>query len=254
MNWGRHYQMANIIKVLAVSSKKIFISAYIFILAVMLVINLSASFYLTLGISIVFYIMVKEDWRYETIDLRWLAALTILLISCTSNILYFILRSLFAYLIFTMLRLITTKAVPKTVIEIENTQTYLKGKRLKHGYLPIFAVSIFIYLFVDSFFDINTPFFLQNTLEGFNICKTFLFSNPMSLFLIFILCLLVNFILKKRLRNVKDKIIVPGYGDGDPFVLAAFAGALGIMPIMYIFSISLIVSLFMYLLYFLRGN
>lgn len=259
MNWGRHYQMAHIIKVLAASSKKVFISLYIFVLAVMLVINLSAAFYLTLSISIIFYVMVKEDYQCETIDLRWLAALTILFMFCTSNILYFILRGLFAYLVFTMLRLITTKTVPKTAmtdIEIENAQTYLKEKRLKHGYLPILSVSIFVYLFINSFFEINIPFFLQNTLDGFNICKEFLLSNPIFLFLIFILLLTINFILKKRLyrANNKDKIIIPGYGDGDPFVLAAFAGVLGIMPIMSIFSISLIISLFMYLLYFLRGN
>ena len=249
--------MANTIKALAAINKKIFIGLYIFVLAVMLVINLSAPFYLTLIISIIFYVMIKEDWQHETIDLRLLAALTILFMFCASNVLLFIFRMSFAYLIFTTLRLATTKTVSKTDInfaEFENTQAYLKSKRLRHGYLPILAISIFMYLFINSFFDVNTPIFLQNTLDGFDICKAFLFSNPIFLFFLFVFFLLINFILKKRLHNAKDKIIIPGYGDGDPFVLAVFAGALGIMPIMSIFTISLIVSLFMYLLYFLRGN
>lgn len=261
--------MGNTIRVLAVISKKTCIYLYVFLLSVMFVLNLSVPFYLALAASIIFYIMIKEDWKYQTIDMRFLAALGILFLCCfTTNIVLFFIRLFVGYAIFEILRLLSTKMVSvnqfltelgdiKSVKDLDKSiKKADKSNRLPHGYLPIFAISLFIYLFIISFTDLDIPEFVKPTVEGFYICRDFLFSNAFFLIILFVVLASIILFLQYRIKKAiqRDRFPVSGYGNGDPFFLSIFTAVLGFMPIMGIFTISILISLLMYFLYFLRKD
>ena len=132
----------------------------------------------------------------------------------------------------------------------------LMPDRLEHGYLYIFAASIFIYLLAISYFDVGIPSVLVPAYEGFLICKEMVTGSYYILFSFWCSLAAIIFLLKRRLSNAikNNKDVIYGYGDGDPYILAIFMGAFGVAQIIAVFAISLFISALVYLIYFLWGN
>lgn len=229
-------------------SEKILFVSFIFVFAVLLVLHLSISFYLAFIISVIFSLMVREDYISETIDLRYFAILLIALMFVSTNITLFITQCLFSLLFFSCLRLATTKIYTTRYISCTNKV----NERLSHGYLYILAISIFVYLIASSYFYLPTPSILNQFYKSLN------FAYESIYFVSFIVIVLLSATLylhhKIAKARTNKKTVVYGFGDGDPLILAAFAGCFGFIELMNIFAISLLVSLFCYAIYFLKNK
>lgn len=248
--------MVHITKVLEAISKKLLICMYIFIFTVLLILNLSIASYIAFFIAAIFFIMIREDFYNETIDLRWLAVLGTVFLISSQSIGLFCIRFISGYLAFELLRLLTTKVRRKTIVEDKDMEISLMPDRLEHGYLYIFAASIFIYLLAISYFDVGIPSVLVPAYEGFLICKEMVTGSYYILFSLWCSLAAIIFLLKRRLSNAikNNKDVIYGYGDGDPYILAIFMGAFGVAQIIAVFAISLFISALVYLIYFLWGN
>lgn len=196
-------------------------------------------------------IMIVEDYKHQTIDMRLFLVLLLLMVSMATSLGAFIISFIGGYLLFRLLFLLSIKI---GIAEITET---VEGNpksfpRLEFGYLPPFGLSCLLYQ-GWVLFKIDIPWILRPTHEGLLLLTdvieqdSLLFAGILGALLL--ACCFFEYRLHKA--KVEKKEITYGFGDGDVFILAAFMAFLGFEPLMTIFFISLVLQVLCYLIFFL---
>lgn len=202
-------------------------------------------------IGFLFWKLVDEDFRTRLIDLRWIALLAVMSIFAVKNISSAAISAIVAMLVFDTLRFATCKFIstdehgndtdnqPSSKHERVNAQ----GRR--YGYIPFLAMAFLAYIWYVGLFHPNIPWYLEPISISLTAIQAMAEENPAIATGIFMVVLTINIILRFRASSAQEKgmIIVPGFGAGDPPVLAIIAIFLGFQETMLVFFISLLVSL-----------
>jgi hypothetical protein len=187
-----------------------------------------------------FGIMVYEDAKYQTIDIRLCAILFVLaMLGAPYTISVFFYNALVGFIAFRLWFLLSIYRIPvRSVKCTEANQIY--HEPLQMGLLPCLAGGMILWL-VLKVTDISS-LFLFHTLY-ISIHDAFLFLSESR---IFYLCLFTGWA-GMELRHwllLKNKINIGyGLGDGDPYVLAIWTGFFSLIDMFFIFGLTLIVQL-----------
>lgn len=196
-------------------------------------------------------IMIVEDYKHQTIDMRLFAIVFLLMVSMANSIGAFIVSFIGGYLLFRLLFLLSIKIGRAEITETVDAN--LKSvPRLEFGYLPPFGLSCLLYQGL-VFLKIDIPWILRPTHDGLLLLTDVIEQDTVFfvgiLGALFLACCFFEYRLHKA--KVEKKEIIYGFGDGDVFILAAFMAFLGFEPLMTIFFISLVLQVLCYLIFFL---
>ncbi|MBP2629469.1 MAG: hypothetical protein H6Q70_97 [Firmicutes bacterium] len=210
---------------------------------------------ITGGIVLLFSVMILEDFRQQTVDMRAFLVLLLLMVCTAVNFLYFCVHFLVGFLLFRLLYLLTTKIkAPINDKEMSIKTNSIKIERLSFGYLPVFGLSWVIYTLFFS--NTGPPAILVPAYEGVILLKAFFIHNILAAGIagtfLFLLWGIREYCLHKAEKEKRE--IIYGFGDGDVFVLGAFCAYLGFEVLMVIFLLSLFIQAGWYLIYFFRGD
>lgn len=197
------------------------------------------------GIAFLFWKMVKEDFYEHTIDLRLLGLLALLILLSVHNIPIFCVKAGLGYFIFKMLFYANVK-----IYDVEESiDKKAKTEEVSYGYLPALGISLYAYLWIIEIYNIHIPqplVILPSVLGMFEHYIVDLITTDLPRLIVVTLSLILIlscFSYRVNLAERAGKNIVYGFGDGDPLVLAVFAGLLGIEQLTITFFISLFVSI-----------
>ena len=207
----------------------------------------SNEFWLTMAASTIFAIMAVEDFKYQTIDIRWLGVFTVLVgLSTFKPPCVFLGLTAIGLLGFRIMFLLSTRHYEPNKLDSECGQK--PYPRPPYGYLPSLGIATFtVALFLDLT-NGTVPLFLLPTQEGLKFIESFLVTETEIFAQVFIALMFVWFTLEQHYRRAlrKGKEILYGFGDGDVYVLAVFLGMFGLSMFAGIFFVSMFVQLGFY--------
>ena len=175
----------------------------------------------------VFCYMVAEDYRFRTIDLRSLILLLLFGLCATTSMLTFLLQMLCGFVFFRFMYSVTAKIYSPDAPIISANVVPQERK----GYLPALGAAILIFF-----------------ASGLEMPKIFLplltNCDELAIGAVAVIILAEIFFEYRLYRARKNNFeIIPGFGNGDVYVLAIIGGLVGPEDLMVIFFISLLVQL-----------
>lgn len=198
--------------------------------------------------------LVDEDFRTMLVDLRWVAFLAVMSVFAVKNIPSAILSAVIAMLIFDTIRFATCKFISMDETrddadasdipsETKNESDNNQGRR--YGYIPFLVIAFMVYIWYVGLVHPDIPWFLEPVYIMLTDIEVMATENPVTAIMMFLALLALNAKLRMRASDAKKNgmMIVPGFGAGDPPVLAVLAVLLGIQETMLVFFISLLFSL-----------
>lgn len=205
-------------------------------------------------IGFLFWKLVDEDFRTMFIDLRWIALLAIASIFAMKDIPDAAVSAIVAMIVFDTLRLATCKFInmDKQGNDMDDSDTPIPSKKeitssngKRYGYIPFLIIAFLVYIWYVGLFHPDVPCYLEPISISFTAIRLIAFDNPVINIIILLLVTAANLILRLRVSLAENKgmAVIPGFGAGDPPVLAIIAVLLGFQETMLVFFISLLVSL-----------
>ncbi len=215
--------------------------------------SLFASFYVEpwvcILISYCLTIMIAEDWIDQTIDVRYLAAMTLLLLFGIPDQLSFCLKYVFLLLLFRVFFLWMMRFEPVSV-----TQDKESFFQLPMGFLPVFGLS-FCLVFLFPFTGDNALSCFSNIEQGYTHFVEQISGSPEILAGIFAIMVFLILLGEARRRsqpaNVEE---VWPFGDGDGWFLAAWGATIDLGIFFLIFIVCQLILLIMYAGKFILGS
>ena len=196
--------------------------------------------------------LAEEDFRTQCIDIRWAAAFFLAAMLSARNIPHALFAAGVAFLVFDTLRLVTGKFVPMQDFEATRAspedgmgEGCVDGR---YGFVPVLSVAFVAYLWIADGFHVGIPDFFRPTADAVSAIGAIIEADAMvSIYALLGTAVLavLNFLLRLRervaRRNGMD--IVPGFGDGDPPVLAGIALLVGVQETLLVFFLALLLAL-----------
>ena len=193
--------------------------------------------------------LAEEDFRTQCIDLRWAAAFFLAAMLSARNIPHALLAAAVAFLVFDPLRLATSKIVLVTDSgvygDFSKCAEEERGMEGRYGFVPILSLAFVAYLWLSGGFHIGLPGFFRPMADAVSIIAEYLDESPVISILVLIWLGVFNALFRLHERSVirKGMEVVPGFGDGDPPVLAGIALLVGVQETFLVFFLALLLAL-----------
>ena len=208
----------------------------------------------------IFSWMIMEDYVFQTVDVPISVLLGITLFLASDNKMNFLFAYISVLLGFRIL-LLSSSFLLTPAVETAETDISEKERpgacsgaiacqdRLEHGYIPVLMVSLFLFLlwFISGFSAPKQIVFISESISQFHLDIDALLGNKAPFIEIgFLAGVLMILEMIRHKKESRGELINYTFGGGDILVLAILSGFLGIKILLFVFFISLFLSVFWY--------